>query len=401
MSEIRCPHCGGQFTIDESGYAAIVQQVRDKEFYKQVKEREDAIQREMGTQLALARQEVQAAMQDAIAKRDTELASLNGRMSLQKAEYDAQLRQALSGKDTEIQALQSQLGALNTKLVLTETSMRENYEAQLRSKDEQIAQYRDFKARQSTKMVGESLERHCEIEFNRVRGFLPPGVYFEKDNDARTGSKGDFIYREMAPDGSEPVSIMFEMKNEMDDTNVKQKHKNEDFFKELDKDRREKRCEYAILVSMLEIDNDLYNQGIVDVSHRYPKMYVVRPQCFIPMITVLRNAAMESAAYRMEVNRLRSQNIDVTRFEEKLLDFQDKFGRNYRLAHDKLSDAVADIDRAIASLEKTKKELISSDNNYRLANDKLEDLSVRKLTAGNPTMTQMFAQAGALPGGTV
>lgn len=391
MQDIRCPHCGEQFTIDESGYAAIVQQVRDKEFYKMLSEREESLRLEHEAKLDLAKIETEARLMGQISERENELEVLRGRLALQEAQEEARMTRVISDKDKEIQALQGRLGALNAEQELGLNSMRESYESRLRDKDEQIAYYRDLKARQSTKMVGETLERHCEIEFNRVRSLMPvERVYFEKDNDARTGSKGDFIYRETAPDGTELISIMFEMKNEMDTT--ERKHKNEDFFKELDKDRQEKKCEYAVLVSMLEADSELYNQGIVDVSYRYPKMYVVRPQCFVPLITILRGAALRSLDYKSELSKLKSQTVDVTRFEEKLSDFQDKFNRNYSLAHDKLQAAVADIDKAIAALEKTKADLLASEKNYRLANDKLAGLTIRKLTDGNPTMKQMFAE---------
>lgn len=391
MHDIRCPKCGEQFTIDEAGYAAIVQQVRDKEFDRQVHEREMSIERAHETQLALVRKEEADRFQDKISAQENSITELKGRIALQEAQHGAEIQKVISDKDNEIRALEGRLGALNAESELNVKTLCEGYEARLRDKDEQIAYYRDLKARQSTKMVGETLEQHCEIEFNKVRGLMFAGVYFEKDNDARTGSKGDYIYRETDTDGSEILSIMFEMKNEMETT--EKKHKNSDFFKELDKDRREKGCEYAVLVSMLESDSDLYNQGIVDVSYRYPKMYVIRPQCFIPMITVLRNAAMHSLDYRRELAVLRSQNLDVVDFEDKLEDFKTKFGRNYQLAHDKLYSAIDDIDKAIAALERTKKELLSSENNYRLANDKLENLTVRRLTAGNPTVQRMFEDA--------
>ena len=257
-------------------------------------------------------------------------------------------------------------------------------------KDEQIAYYRDFKARMSTKMIGESLEQHCEMEFNRLRATGFQNAYFEKDNDARTGSKGDYIYRESDEEGTEFISIMFEMKNEADATATKKK--NEDFFKELDKDRREKNCEYAVLVTLLEAESDLYNSGIVDVSHRYPKMYVIRPQFFIPMITLLRNAAMNSLQYRKELEVIRNQNIDISHFEEDMNDFKDKFARNYRLASEKFQKAIQEIDKTIDHLQKTKEALLSSENNLRLANDKAENLTIKRLTKNNPTMREKFAE---------
>ena len=266
--------------------------------------------------------------------------------------------------------------------------MKEQYEEKIKLKDEQIEYYRDFKAKQSTKMVGESLEQHCDYEFNKIRASAFPNAYFEKDNDARSGSKGDFIFRDMDENGTEFISIMFEMKNETDTTSTKKK--NEDFFKELDKDRREKNCEYAVLVSLLEIDNELYNTGIVDVSYKYPKMYVVRPQFFIPIITLLRNAAMNSLEYRQELETIRHQNIDISNFEEKMNLFKEGFSRNYRLASDKFQTAIDEIDKSISHLQKIKDALISSENNLRLANDKAEDLTIKKLTRGNATMKALF-----------
>ena len=276
---------------------------------------------------------------------------------------------------------------------LIETSLRENHAVELRSKDEQIAYYRDLKARLSTKMVGETLEQHCEIEFNKLRATAFPRAYFEKDNDARYGSKGDYIFRDSDESGTEFVSIMFEMKNEGDETATKKR--NEDFFKELDKDRTEKGCEYAVLVSLLESDSELYNTGIVDVSHRYPKMYVIRPQFFIPMITLLRNAALNSLAYRAELARVREQNIDITNFESELEEFRSGFARNYELASRRFKTAIEEIDKTIDHLQKTKDALLGSENNLRLANNKAEDLSIKKLTRGNPTMAAKFAELKA------
>ena len=279
-------------------------------------------------------------------------------------------------------------GLQETENRLKEKSLREQYQSALRLKDEQIEYYRDFKARQSTKMIGESLEQHCLDQFNAIRMTAFPTAYFEKDNDARTGSKGDFIFREASQDGTEFISIMFEMKNEMDATATK--HKNEDFFKELDKDRREKKCEYAVLVSMLESDSELYNNGITDVSYRYPKMYVIRPQCFIPMITLLRNAALNSLQYRQELQTVRNQQLDILHFEENMNTFKESFARNYRLASEKFSTAIEEIDKTIAHLQKTKEALLSSENNLRLANSKAEDLSIKKLTKNAPAVKAMF-----------
>lgn len=276
---------------------------------------------------------------------------------------------------------------------LKEQTLKESYEEKLKGKDEQIAYYKDFKAKQSTKMVGETLEQHCEIEFNKLRATGFQNAYFEKDNDAKSGSKGDFIFKEFSDDGTEFISIMFEMKNEMDETATK--HKNEDFFKELDKDRNEKKCEYAVLVSLLEADNELYNTGIVDVSYRYPKMYVIRPQFFIPMITLLRNASLNALQYKQELAVIRNQNIDISHFEEDMNEFKDKFSRNYRLASEKFKKAIDEIDKTIDHLQKTKDALLSSENNLRLANNKAEELSIKKLTRNNPTMAAKFAELDA------
>ena len=294
----------------------------------------------------------------------------------------------LSDKVTEITELKGQLSSKETESQLKEKSLKEQYEDKLKLKDEQIEYYKDFKARQSTKMVGESLEQHCLTQFNSIRMTAFPTAYFEKDNDAKTGSKGDFIFRESSADGTEFISIMFEMKNEMDETATK--HKNEDFFKELDKDRREKGCEYAVLVSLLEIDNELYNNGIVDVSYRYEKMYVIRPQFFIPMITLLRNAALNSLKYQQELQIVKNQQLDILHFEENMKVFKDGFTRNYELASRKFQDAIDDIDKTIKALEKTKADLLSSERNLRLANDKAQDLSIKKLTKNAPSVRAMF-----------
>ena len=301
-----------------------------------------------------------------------------------------QKEKEISDKSTKIMELTGQLNSQEKENQLKEKSLKEQYEDKLKYKDEQIEYYKDFKARQSTKMVGESLEQHCLTEFNRIRMTAFPMAYFEKDNDARTGSKGDFIFRESAEDGTEFISIMFEMKNEMDET--ASKHKNEDFFKELDKDRREKGCEYAVLVSLLEIDNELYNTGIVDVSYRYKKMYVIRPQFFIPMITLLRNAALNALKYQQELQTLKNQQLYILHFEENMQNFKDGFARNYELASRKFQDAIDDIDKTIKALEKTKADLLSSDRNLRLANDKAQDLSIKKLTKNAPSVKAMFDQ---------
>lgn len=390
MQEIKCPKCGEVFQVDESGYAAIVKQVRDHEFSKEIAERERAFATEKQNAIEIAISKTASERERELADKNTEIVKLKSDIELQKANADLAIKTALQDKDAVIADLKNQMELLRGQSVLKEQALKTQHEAELKIKDEEIAHYKDFKSKQSTKMVGESLEQHCEIEFNKLRPTAFPNAYFEKDNDARTGSKGDFIYRESSLDGVEFISIMFEMKNEMETTATK--HKNEDFFKELDKDRREKGCEYAVLVSLLEADNELYNNGIVDVSYRYPKMYVVRPQFFIPLITLLRNAALNSLKYREELALIRNQNIDITHFEENMNEFKEKFAKNYQLASDKFKKAIEEIDKTITHLQKTKEALLSSENNLRLANNKAEDLSIKKLTKNNPTMQQKFAE---------
>ena len=389
MQEIKCPKCGEVFQVDESGYAAIVKQVRDKEFEKEVKERENAHKSDKDSAIKLAVTKAEADKDREIAEKDLEIARLRGELELNRKNTDIAVKNAVKEKETKILELENKIVLKDSEFELKEKSALEKHAEELRIKEEEIAYYKDFKTRQSTKMIGESLEQHCEIEFNKLRATAFPNAYFEKDNDAKTGSKGDFIYREASEDGTEFISIMFEMKNEMDTTATK--HKNEDFFKELDKDRREKNCEYAVLVTMLEADNEFYNTGIVDVSYKYPKMYVVRPQFFIPIITLLRNAALNSLSYKRELEVMRNQNIDITHFEEDISDFKEKFSRNFRLASEKFQKAIDEIDKTIDHLQKTKDALISSENNLRLANNKAEDLTIKRLTKGNPTMAEKFA----------
>ena len=394
MQNMKCPKCGEVFQVDESGYAAIVKQVRDKEFAKELHARHEQFEAEKQTALELAK-----------ADAEKEVATLQAQIETLKAESKLSLQESLTEKDAEIAALKAQLDGSKDKQALAVTQataekdkelaqLKDTYEERLKEKEEQIAYYKDFKARQSTKMIGESLEQHCENEFNRLRMTGFQNAYFEKDNDAKSGSKGDYIYRDYGDDGTEYISIMFEMKNEADETATK--HKNEDFFKELDKDRREKNCEYAVLVSLLEPDSDLYNNGIVDVSHRYEKMYVIRPQFFIPIITLLRNAATNALSYRQELAVIRAQNIDITHFEEDMNEFKTKFARNYELASRKFHDAIDEIDKTITHLQKTKEALLSSENNLRLANNKAEDLSIKRLTKNNPTMREKFEALKAL-----
>ena len=402
MKEIKCPNCGEVFQVDESGYAAIVQQVRDSEFNKELSRRAKELEQKQESDLRLIRMEKEKEQADVLsekerelADKDKEIAELKAKISASETEKRLAVTEAkqekekeLSAKATEIIELKGKLESKESESKLKETNLKEKYEEQLKDKDEQIAYYKDFKARQSTKMVGESLEQHCLTQFNSIRMTAFPNAYFEKDNDAKTGSKGDFIYREASEDGTEFISIMFEMKNENETTATK--HKNEHFFKELDKDRTEKGCEYAVLVSLLENDNELYNNGIVDVSYKYPKMYVVRPQFFIPIISLLRNAALNSLKYQQELQVVRNQQLDIINFENNMNVFKEGFARNYDLASRKFNDAISEIDKSIAQLQKVKEALTSSERNLRLANDKAQDLSIKKLTKNSPTLRAMF-----------
>ena len=437
MNEIKCPHCQTVFTIDENSYADIVSQVRNKEFAEDVHKQLEFAKKQFETEKALAKEQEKRLYDEERAQFEQKILSLELALKNADVKEEKNVQEALHQKEKEFSALQAELDQLKQQLQFKEvelsqkfqedlhekertilelkqakelqqkeqevqqTALKEKYELELRSKkdqfelelkakDEAIAFYKDFKAKQSTKMVGESLEQHCEIEFNRLRMTAFPRAEFGKDNDAKTGSKGDYIYREYDENGIEILSIMFEMKNENDETATKKK--NEHFFKELDKDRHEKQCEYAILVSLLEADNELYNTGIVDVSYLYPKMYVVRPQFFIPIITLLRNAALNSLQYKQELALMRDQHIDITHFEEDLETFKKGFARNYELASKKFQSAIDEIDKTIKSLEKTKAALLSSENNLRLANNKAEDLTVKKLVKNNPTMKQRFEE---------
>ena len=405
MHEIKCPNCGEVFQVDESGYAAILTQVRDSEFEKELSRRLEEISRSNAQTVELAKEktaneykkklsDTESAYNRQLTDKDLEIARLKSELATSEMKKELAVSSAVSEKKEELMLRDSTIAQLNTNISYLEQkhtsdmqSEKEKHRAELKEKDEQIAYYKDLKSRMSTKMVGETLEQHCQIEFNKLRATAFKNAYFEKDNDARTGSKGDFIYRE-ADGETEFISIMFEMKNEMDETATK--HKNEDFFKELDKDRREKGCEYAVLVSLLEPDSELYNTGIVDVSYRYEKMYVIRPQFFIPIITILRDAARNSLAYQRELAVVRSQNIDISNFEADLSDFKDKFSRNYRLASERFAKAIEEIDKTIEHLNKTKEALLSSDNNLRLANNKAEELTIKKLTRNNPTMAAKF-----------
>ncbi len=432
MHDIICPHCHTAFKIDEAGYADILKQVRDKDFSAQLHERLELAAQDTRKALELAELKAAGELQRAAAAKDAEIQKLKSTLeasevarnlavaqalgavekerdalaaelrqakqeqqlaaSLAQAKFANELQQALSALQRERDELKSGLERAALEKKLAETSLRDKYETQLKDRDEAIERLRDMKARLSTKMVGETLEQHCETEFNRLRATAFPKSYFEKDNDARSGSKGDYIFREHDDAGTEIVSIMFEMKNENDHTATKQK--NEDFLKELDRDRNEKGCEYAVLVTLLEPDSELYNTGIVDVAHRYPKMYVIRPQFFIPMITLLRNAAMNSLKYKSELALAKAQSIDITNFESELETFKNAFARNYDLASRHFQTAIDEIDKSISHLQKTKDALIGTDRNLRLANDKAQDVTIKKLTRGNPTMKARFAELG-------
>lgn len=423
MHEIKCPNCGKTFNLDEAGYADILNQVRNEAFDKALNERLVLAEQDKKTAIELAETKIASEMEKIAAKKDAEIerlkveiktsaeliqATVTGELKDAAAKKDAEiarlkeelksadiakqlaLKEALGTVEKERDDLKRDLEAKDAEQRLLQSSLKEKYETQIKDRDDAIERLKDMKAKLSTKMVGETLEQHCEIEFSKIRTTAFPMAYFEKDNDARTGSKGDYIFRETDDAGTELISIMFEMKNESDETSTKKK--NEDFFKELDKDRNEKGCEYAILVSLLEPNNELYNGGIVDVSYRYPKMYVIRPQFFIPMITLLRNAAQNSLKYKSELALVKAQNIDIANFEDELNSFKDAFGKNYELASRKFQTAIDEIDKSIDHLQKTKDALLSTDRNLRLANEKAQDVTIKKLTRGNPTMAAKFAE---------
>lgn len=419
MNEIKCPKCGTVFKINELDYDSIVKQVRDAEFSKEleihekqhklneanavkiavsdiqkkfqieISDKELEIQKlrgELKTKEETTKNKVEKEFNNQVNQKDFEIQDLKNQLKVIKTKNELDIKNKVSEKEKEIDNLTNQLELQKSEYLIKEKNLKESYNEKLKAKDEQIDYYKDFKARQSTKMIGESLEKHCSDEFNKLRPLFK-SAFFEKDNDVKTGSKGDFIYRDYE-DGIEFVSIMFEMKNEADETATK--HKNEDFFKELDKDRREKKCEYAVLVSLLEIDNDYYNSGIVDVSYKYDKMYVIRPQFFIPLITLIRGLALNSLEYRKELRLVQNQNIDIKNFEDNINSFKNAFGRNYRLASEKFKKAIDEIDKTIDHLQKTKEALLSSENNLRLANNKIDDLTIKKLTHNNETMAQLF-----------
>lgn len=389
MHEIICPHCKKAFKIDEAGYADILKQVRDDEFEQQLHERLELAEQDKRNAVELATTKVTSNLEKAAATKDAEIQGLKARLDSIEVTQKLAITEAVNAVEKERDELKSGLERAKLEKQLVEKSLKDKYETQIKDRDDAIERLRDMKARLSTKMVGETLEQHCETEFNRIRATAFPRAYFEKDNDARAGSKGDYIFRDSEEAGTEIVSIMFEMKNESDETASKKK--NEDFLKELDKDRNEKSCEYAVLVSLLEPDSELYNSGIVDVSHRYRKMYVVRPQFFIPIVTLLRNAAQNSLKYKTELAIVKAQNIDITNFENELDSFKTGFARNYELASKKFKTAIEEIDKTIDHLQKTKDALLGSENNLRLANNKADDLTVKKLTKGNPTMAAKFA----------
>lgn len=391
MNEIICPHCHKAFKVDESGYADLLKQVRDKEFDKQLHERLEMAERDKANALELERARQATLQQQSVSALQQEIMQLKGQLGSFDTQRQLAVVQAVNAIEKERDELRGKLSTTELQKSVSEQELKAHYELRLKDREEEIVRLRDMKAKLSTKMVGETLEQHCETEFNRLRATAFPRAYFEKDNDARSGSKGDYIYRDYDEAGTEYVSIMFDMKNEDDRTATKKK--NEDFLKELDRDRVEKGCEYAVLVSRLEPESELYNSGIVDMSHRYPKMYVVRPQFFVPMITLLRNAAQNSAQYKTELALVRAQNIDITNFEDKLEKFKGAFSRNYDLASKQFQKAIDEIDKSIANLQKTKDALLSAGNNLRLANDKAQDVTIKRLTHRNPTMKQKFADA--------
>lgn len=434
MKELICPNCHKAFKVDEADYASIVNQVKTAEFNAEIEHRLAELHERHKVEEQLAASKAEQKLQSELSKREAILAEKDIVIAKLKSELDnieqmknTELAVALAGKDGEISKLKSEISESDSRLriavmeeqrkaqeniqgresviaklkanaeidrqraAIHENTIKEQYELKLKTAQEQVDYYKDLKTRMSTKMIGETLEIHCSTQFNQTMRSMMPNAYFEKDNDASSGSKGDFIFRDFAPDGTEYISIMFEMKNEADETVTK--HKNEDFFKKLDSDRRQKGCEFAVLVSLLEPDNELYNGGIVDVSYRYEKMYVIRPQFFLPIISLLVQTSKKSLEYKRQLAIAQSQSIDVTNFENQLLDFQEKFGKNYRLASEKFKTAIDEIDKSIQHLQKIKDALIGSENNLRLANDKAEALTIKKLTRGNPTMKEKFDEA--------
>ena len=417
MNDIICPNCKKAFKVDEAGFASILKQVRDRKFEEELQERLRLAEKEKKDAVSLAEANIRNSLLENLAQKDKEISELKARNELELSKKIAQkeneilsmksalenaesqkklaVNEAIKQLEKEKDNLENSLKNKDIEKELLEKSLNVKYVTELKTKDEiirlkeeEIARVRDMKQKLSTKMVGESLEQHCEIEFNKIRTTAFKNAYFDKDNDRSTGTKGDYIFKEFDEDGNEIISIMFEMKNENDET--ANKKKNEDFFAKLDKDRKDKNCEYAVLVTLLEADNELYNGGIVDVSYKFDKMYVIRPQFFIPMITLLRNAAMNTLKYKQELSLIRNQNIDITNFEEKIVKFRDGFAKNYVSASNHFQKAIEEIDKSIARMQKVKQELTTSENQLRLANQKAEDLTIRKLTYGNPTMKAKF-----------
>lgn len=421
MNEIKCPSCGKVFQIDEKDYESIVKQIRNHEFEEELKRREKEFTKEKNSELEKLENKLNLKNTIELSNKDKEIEKLKNDIDKKELEVSNEFKQQISDKDMEIEKLKNQIKQNETenKLALKdaiqekeseisnlkkqielnekeyqlkEQNLKESHEKEIKTKNQEIELYKDMKLKLSTKMIGESLEQHCKNQYNEFLRPVLKNAYFEKDNDAKSGSKGDFIFRDKTDDEIEFISIMFEMKNEADETATK--HKNEDFFKELDKDRREKKCEYAVLVSMLEKDNDYYNAGIVDVSYKYEKMYVIRPQSFITIINILRNAGLKSIDAKRELIQIQNQNIDISHFEENMNNFKDAFSRNFKLACDKFDTAVEEIDKSIQHLQKIKDNLLGSKNQLRLANDKAEDLSIKKLTAGSPSIAEKFEELG-------
>ena len=395
MAKIKCPQCGNEIELDKSNYDKLLNDIAGEEVERRVKEQAKALQDKFNAELALAKNKAEQNSSDELAKLKSQIEVLQERLKNSDSKVELEVNKAkseskdkLNEKDQEIIRLKDELKSIEQNNALKISGINEQHKEEIRMKDEQIAFYKDLKTKMSTKLVGETLEQHCLNQFNSIRMSAFPNAYFEKDNDVSSGSKGDFIFKENTEEGAELVSIMFEMKNENDTTAAK--HKNEDFFKELDKDRNEKKCEYAVLVSMLEPENEYYNAGIVDVSYRYPKMYVVRPQCFIPFITLIRNAALASSEYKNQLVLAKNQNLDVSHFEEDLNNFKEKFAENYNRASDRFAKAIEEIDKTIDHLNKVKEGLVGADRNLRLANDKAQDLTIKKLTRNNPTMKAKF-----------
>jgi hypothetical protein len=390
MSEITCPHCSKAFKVDQAGYAAILSQVKNKEFDKEIHQRLELEQERYNSELNLAKATTEKQSADILAQKERDILELESKINSMELEKDLAVKDALGPVKEEITNLKSQVDLAESERIIKEKSLEDKYKTQIKDRDDEIQRLSNFKAKLSTKMVGETLELHCENEFEMLRSAAFPNAQFGKDNDASTGSKGDYIFRDMDENDIEFISIMFEMKNESDTTTTKKK--NDDFLKELDKDRREKGCEYAVLVSLLESDSDLYNNGIVDKSHKYPKMYVIRPQFFIPMITLLRNAALKSLQVRNELELIKEQNIDITNFENDLNDFKASFNKSYTWASDRFKDAIKQIDKSIKALQDTRENLLKSDDHLGIANRKIDDVTVKRLTRNNSTMKSKFEE---------